>query len=237
MRRGHGVTAEIARGCVVLVFSLVFSLAFALGCDSLPGKPREAERYRRPAEVLDFETLYATNCSGCHGADGTLGPARPLADPLYLRLVGRERAAELTAHGIAGSLMPAFLDSEGGTLTREQIDALTDGIFARWAAPAPAGEELPAWAQAPGSTGDRGGAVFATYCADCHGADGLGGRKGGAVLDPSFLRLVSDQMLRTAVIAGRPDLGMPDWREASPERAMSAREIADVVAWMSERRP
>ena len=35
----------------------------------------------------DFALLYATNCAGCHGADGRLGPAPPLNDPLFLAIV------------------------------------------------------------------------------------------------------------------------------------------------------
>jgi cytochrome c oxidase cbb3-type subunit 3/ubiquinol-cytochrome c reductase cytochrome c subunit len=38
------------------------------------------------------------------------------------------------------------------------------------------------------------------------------------------------------VIAGRSDLGMPDWRGASTERAMTEQEIADVVAWLTAQR-
>jgi hypothetical protein len=57
------------------------------------------------------------------------------------------------------------------------------------------------------------------------------------VVDPAYLALVSDQALRSAVIAGRPDLGMPDYRTAAPERPMSAQEIADVVAWLAAQRP
>jgi cytochrome c oxidase cbb3-type subunit 3 len=47
---------------------------------------------------------------------------------------------------------------------------------------------------------------------------------------------VSDQGLRTTIIAGRTDLGMPDWREAAPGRPMSDREITDVVAWLASQR-
>jgi cytochrome c oxidase cbb3-type subunit 3/ubiquinol-cytochrome c reductase cytochrome c subunit len=43
-------------------------------------------------------------------------------------------------------------------------------------------------------------------------------------------------MLRTSVIAGRPDLGQPDWRSVSDERPMTPQEISDVVAWMAARR-
>jgi len=48
---------------------------------------------------------------------------------------------------------------------------------------------------------------------------------------------VSDQSLRTTVIAGRPDLGAPDWRGNVPGRSMSAQEVSDVVAWLTAKRP
>jgi hypothetical protein len=48
---------------------------------------------------------------------------------------------------------------------------------------------------------------------------------------------VSDQQLRTIVIAGRPELGAPDWRGDVAGRPMSAQEITDVVAWLSSQRP
>lgn len=51
--------------------------AFTVGCrDDLPGKPNPAHRPETPAEITEFGVLFARNCSGCHGADGTLGPAR-----------------------------------------------------------------------------------------------------------------------------------------------------------------
>jgi len=49
---------------------------------------------------------------------------------------------------------------------------------------------------------------------------------------------VSDQHLRTTVIAGRADLGMPDWRGYLPGRALGSEEISDAVAWLAaQRRP
>ena len=70
--------------------ALAAGLALA-GCDAMPGKPRLADREKLPTEIMDFGTLYARNCAGCHGADGTLGPSRPLNNPVYLALVPRER--------------------------------------------------------------------------------------------------------------------------------------------------
>jgi cytochrome c oxidase cbb3-type subunit 3/ubiquinol-cytochrome c reductase cytochrome c subunit len=50
------------------------------------------------------------------------------------------------------------------------------------------------------------------------------------------LALVTDQYLRTTVIAGRVDLGMPDWRGYLAGQALTAQQIADVVAWLAAQR-
>jgi hypothetical protein len=71
----------------------------------------------------------------------------------------------------------------------------------------------------PGAVGhgnkELGAEVFAHACAGCHGDHGQGGqygdRKVGAINDPAFLALISDQALRRYAITGRPDLGMPDF--------------------------
>src|SRR2546428_483705 len=78
--------------------------------------------------------------------------------------------------------------------------------------------------------------LYAQNCAGCHGADGRGGSKASSIVDGSYLALVSDQYLRTIVIAGRPELGAPDWRGDVRGRHMSAQEISDVVAWLSSHR-
>jgi cytochrome c oxidase cbb3-type subunit 3 len=86
----------------------------------------------------------------------------------------------------------------------------------------------------------RGEGTFAAFCARCHGADGRGGPRsqgGGSIVDPAYLALVSDQGLRTTVIAGRADLGAPDWRGNVPGRPMSSSEVSDVVAWLAAKRP
>ena len=81
---------------------------------------------------------------------------------------------------------------------------------------------LPAYdARAERGDAERGKDVYAAACAGCHGPGGGGGPKGGPVTDPSYLSLVSDQYLRTTVIAGRTDLGMPDWRGGPTGPALS----------------
>jgi cytochrome c oxidase cbb3-type subunit 3 len=228
-------------GAITLVpgLGLVLVLLLVLaGCDALPGKPRPADRERIPSQVMAFATLYGTNCAACHGADGRLGASRPLNDPLYLALVPRSRLRRVIADGVPGTLQPAFAQSAGGTLTDAQIDALVDGLLERWGGAKPLkSADMPPYA-APAGSAARGKVVYAAACAGCHGADGTSGQNGGAIADASYLSLVSDQYLRTTVIAGRVDLGMPDWRSYTPGQPLTARQISDVVAWLiAQRRP
>ena len=85
-----------------LLVALVILILVA-GCDQLPGKPKPEERWRPATEVTDFSQLYALNCSGCHGADGRLGAARPLNDPLYLALVSAATLRAMIAQGVPGT--------------------------------------------------------------------------------------------------------------------------------------
>ena len=52
-----------------------------------------------------------------------------------------------------------------------------------------------------------------------------------------FLGLVSDQSLRTTIIAGRPDIGQPDWRSDAPGAPLTGQDVSDVVAWLAAQRP
>ena len=55
---------------------------------------------------------------------------------------------------------------------------------------------------------------------------GEGGAHGekriGAINDPAFLALISDQALRRYAITGRPDLGMPDYADKDVTVSLSA---------------
>jgi len=159
-----------------------------------------------------------------------------LNDPVYLALVPAERLRRVIAEGVPGTAQPAFATSAGGGLTEEQIDALVRDLVGRWGQPELARSiQAPPYAEALGDP-DRGKTVYDAACAGCHGEDGRGGPKAGPVADPSYLALVSDQSLRTTVIAGRADLGMPDWRGYTAGRPLGPAEISDVVAWMVAQR-
>jgi mono/diheme cytochrome c family protein len=204
-----------------------------MGCERWPGQPIPEQRPILPAQVRAFGDLYGQNCAGCHGADGRLGAARPLNDPLYLAFVDDASLRQIIALGVPGTAMPGFARRGGGFLTDEQVDVLMREMRWRWGRPEQFKDvALPAYRGGGGDPG-RGLEAYGVFCGGCHGPDGRGTAKGGSVVDPAFLRLVSDQALRSAVIAGRTDLGMPDYRAAVPGRPMSSQEVSDVVAWLA----
>jgi mono/diheme cytochrome c family protein len=152
---------------------LIFVLAaLGPGCD-LSGRPNLADRPVRADEVEDFGTLYAMRCAGCHGADGTLGPAPPLNDPIFLAIVPDAELLRVITEGrivtpTQKSPMPGFRLSKSATLTEAQVKAwaelkeeshadpkqqamltatqvkvLAEGIKQHWEAAAPAGGLVP----------------------------------------------------------------------------------------------
>lgn len=222
---------------VTLGIVAVTALFACAACTSSRGIPRADSEVVPPSEVLDFNVLYGQNCAGCHGVDGKGGAAIALANPVFLAIADDAVIRRTASNGVPGTPMPAFVQSAGGMLTEKQIDAIVNGIRS-WAKPDVLGDQTPPpyTAPIPGNP-LRGADAYRIYCSSCHGTNGRGGRKATSIVDGSYLALVSDQQLRTIVIAGRPELGSPDWRGDVEGRPMSTQEISDVVAWLSGQRP
>jgi cytochrome c oxidase cbb3-type subunit 3/ubiquinol-cytochrome c reductase cytochrome c subunit len=212
-------------------------LAFA-GCD-FPGKPTVEEKYVPPQEETSFQILFRRNCAGCHGKDGKLGPAPPLNNELFLALIPDRELDRVIKEGRHNTLMPAFATANGGHLTSAQVEILAKGIRQEWGASRSAPSDAPPYLdeqdQAPDK--DKGKIVFARACASCHGDQGQGSEAVGAINDPNFLALMSDQALRRFVITGRPDLGMPDYADPKGRpkgfKPLTAQEVSDLVAYLA----
>jgi cytochrome c oxidase cbb3-type subunit 3/ubiquinol-cytochrome c reductase cytochrome c subunit len=228
--------------------SAVLGMILISGCMSAPGRPGPDPEVLRPEQVTDFATLYGTNCAGCHGSQRAPGASIPLANPLYLSVAGRDNLLRITAKGIPGTLMPGFANSSGGMLTNQQVESIVDGALKNWGSPASAPNAPPYAAILKGDP-LRGGQLFATFCGKCHRNDGKGSTPSpavpaavpGSIVDPAYLSLISDQGLRSYVIAGRPgnnpNESMPDYRGDVEGHSMTDQEITDVVAWLSSQRP
>ena len=106
---------------------------------------------------------------------------------------------------------------------------------ARLERPAP-----PAYAATLTGDAARGEQAFNTFCASCHGAGGTGKGQTGPIVDPAYLALVNDQYLRSNILAGKPESGMPDWSSAyglaARSRVMTDAEVTDIVAWIASHR-
>ena len=222
---------------LLLPFLACTTALATVGCFSAPGRPAPGSYARRPDQVLDFPTLYAENCAGCHGAHGVNGAALSMANSVYLHYAGAARVQQITAEGISGSLMPPYAKGHGGMLTDQQIQILTRGIMATWAGTND--EPTPPYSPASPGNAVAGEQVFTTFCARCHGANGAGvatvGGQPGSLVDPSYLALISNAGLRSIIVAGQPEQGMPNWRNDGA-RPLTEPEITDVVAWLAQHR-
>jgi cytochrome c oxidase cbb3-type subunit 3/ubiquinol-cytochrome c reductase cytochrome c subunit len=151
---------------------------------------------------------------------------------------------KVAANGVPGSLMPAFAKNHGGMLTDKQISILVQGTESAWAKPeAIRGASAPPYSSSSQGDSAAGQQAFSTFCESCHGAGGAGLKRTknatGSLVDPAYLALISDQGLRSLIVAGQPEDGMPDWQSdiAGPgSRAMTDKEITDIVAWIASHR-
>lgn len=236
---------------ILPVLALSAAALVSAGCKSMPGYPKPGTEVARPEQVLDFNTLYKQNCSGCHGDNGRNGAALPLNNPAYLAVVGEDNLRSFTAKGVSGTLMPAFARGAGGILTDQQIEAIVQGMLREWSKPAEfAGTALPPYAGSTPGNAAEGQKVFVAACARCHGVDGTGvkaangkpaeqGASPDSIVDPAYLALVSNQSLRSLIIAGRPDQNVPDWRgyiTGPGAHALTPQEIDNLVAWLASHR-
>jgi mono/diheme cytochrome c family protein len=189
------------------------------GCDP-PGKPNPADRPVPADQITDFDALYRTSCAGCHGADGKLGPAPPLNDPLFLALVPDGELLRVIREGRAvrrgqRTPMPAFSPGEGGSLSAAQAEAwarvkeethaaprqqgrlttaqvrvLAEGIKKRWGPPASPSGSVPPYL-APGGPGPgKKDEGARVFARACAGCHGKDGQ--GVEREGRLLRKIND---------------------------------------------
>jgi len=218
--------------CVSLLIACVAAVLLA-GCNHASGYPPAP--VPRPTSVTGFATLYSENCAACHGANGQSGPAIDLANPEYQALADDASLRKWISKGMPGTEMPAFAESAGGMLTEAQIDALITGMRREWSRPnAFGGATPPGYAQTQNGDVQRGAATYKARCASCHESSHQ------EITGSDYLALTGDQALRSIIVAGRPDIGQPDWRHDAPggreAPPLSAQEVDDIVSYLASLR-
>jgi cytochrome c oxidase cbb3-type subunit 3 len=205
-------------------------LVGSLGCNRKVGPPNDQDELMRPENVASFDRLYKQNCSACHVENGSGGPALDLANPNYQALVDDASLKRWITSGMPGTQMPAFGESAGGFLTPQQVDVLVADMRARWSHKDHTTADMPPYSSsAPGNVEpnvEDGQDIFKVSCLSCHQQ---GQQK---ITDASYLALVSDQSLRTIVIAGRPDLGHPDWKQVRHGQPLTDQDVSNVIAYL-----
>jgi cytochrome c oxidase cbb3-type subunit III len=219
---------------IVLACLLLLSAA---GCGHAPGYPPDP--VPKPTAVSDFPTLYGQNCAACHGANGQNGPAIDLANPEYQALVDDASLRKWIATGMPGTEMPAFAQSAGGMLTDAQVNALIAGMRQAWAKPNIfAGAAPPPYLQSSPGDSTHGQQTYSARCAQCHRPSQHS--RDQEITSPDYLALVGDQALRSIIIAGRPDIGQPDWSHlgdnGKPSAPLTGQEVDDLVAYLGSLR-
>ena len=217
---------------------LLVPFAYAMAGCNMPGRPEPGPEVPRPEAVMSFDKLYGENCAGCHGANGQGGAAIALANPEYLALIDDATMRDIIAKGEKGTLMPGFNVASGGELSDAQIDTLMKEMRARWSKPnAFGGDTPPPYKATHAGDVSKGQQAYAAGCASCHGESAQKPGKDGSILDGSLLALINEQTVRSIVIAGRPDIGQPDWRNHIQGHPLTDDEITNVTAWLIAQRP
>ena len=187
------------------------------------------------------ETLYRAYCSACHGidgvgaivrdaaTDGAIDRPRVLITPSLrnvdtLGVASDDYLRYIIEHGRRGTSMPAW--KTDGSLTEDEIE-LVVGYIRRWE---PRAADRALVSVSRGNT-RYGGALYRANCAACHGANGEGGAIGVTLRSPSFLAVVSDDMLVKTILDGRANTAMPSWRQ------FDNREISDLLAFIRSWQP
>ena len=215
----------------LFIAGLLASMAMlADGCGHAPGYPPGP--VPRPTAVTDFAALYSENCAACHGTNGQNGPAIDLANPEYQALVDDATLRKWISGGMPGTEMPAFAESAGGMLTLRQVNALIAGMRTEWSrANALGGATPPPYTQARAGDPRRGEMTYQARCAMCHAPSRQ------QITSPIYLALIADQALRDVIVAGRPDIGQPDWQHDAPggkaAAPLSAQDVDDIVTYLA----
>ena len=219
---------------------IVFGLALYILNE--PTRIVEAQAQTLAIQVDDAMTLYAENCSVCHGLAGEGIGATPPLDSEALRTMDYAGLTKTIARGRYNTAMPAWSKEDGGPLSDYQISELVALIQSGdWSATQ---ERVVNLGLAPlipfttepdptllaevgnlpdGATLQTAIGLFAANCVSCHGADGLGTGIAPALNDPIVREKTADELTRTITL-GSPGTLMAGW-----EKSLSAEQIDALV--------
>ena len=171
--------------------------------------------------------LYARYCALCHGADreGYAADEAPsLRSPELMGSAPGGYLSTAISYGRPGTAMSAFEDTQGGPLSHRDIHTLLDWLIFEAKV-----DRTPVPDEPVDGDATTGADVYATHCAECHGAQGQGG-SGTALANRVFMATASDAFIRYSIAKGRSGTPM-----AAFENILTETEINDVVSFLRSR--
>ncbi len=231
--KSYLIESLIGLGALLLIVS-------ALGYYILnePARIANAQGNVIAVQLDDAMSLYAENCSVCHGLNGEGIGATPALDSEALRTMPYEDLYKTISRGRYQTAMPAWAIEDGGPLSDYQIDELVTLIqYGDWIE---TGDRTVNLGLAPlipfttepdpallaeignlpdGSTLQTAVQLFAANCVACHGADGLGTAIAPALNDPLVREKTSEDITRI-ITYGNTGTLMAGW-----SNTLSADEI------------
>ena len=220
-------------------------IVFGLGYYMLNEPMRIAESQTQILQIQldDAMTLYAQNCSVCHGLAGEGIGAIPALNNSALQTMAYEDLTKTIARGRFNTAMPAWSKEDGGALSDYQISELVgliqsgdwnatrDRVVNLGLAPLvpfvtdPDPALLAEVANLPdGLTLQNAITIYAANCVACHGADGLGTGIAPALNDPLVREKTIDELTRTVTFGSAGTL-MAGW-----SNALTTQEIASMIS-------
>lgn len=176
-----------------------------------------------PVDVALGERLFRENCVGCHGEHGE---GNLLAPPLG----ATDNLATRADSPILGTLVNGVNDTAMRSFRHLDARSLRALVATVRALPPPAMART-GWSRRPGDA-SRGGSLFASNCAVCHGRRGEGGR-GPSLRNPGFLASVTDDHLTASIVRGFPGTEMPRFGTGDALRPrLVPTQVADLVAFV-----
>jgi mono/diheme cytochrome c family protein len=212
-------------------------------------EPDRIDRAQANQLVLDLDeamSLYAENCSVCHGLGGEGIGATPSLNNPDLNASDPQALFKVISRGLYGTSMPAWSLEDGGPLSDYQIDQIVQLIqHGDWQATqvrvvnlglAPlvpfTTEPDPAIIETLKSLPDsdqlvQGVTLYADSCVACHGSDGAGTSLAPALNDPTIRQKTGEEIQRII------QLGVPGTLMAGWEKSLSIDKIFALVTLIS----
>jgi mono/diheme cytochrome c family protein len=231
---------------VGILATAMIALGLLLYAIEEPQRIANAAEQQIQVDLEEAMTLYAENCSVCHGLAGEGIGSTPSLDSDALRTSDGASIDKIISRGLFNTAMPAWNKTDGGPLSDYQISELValiqlgdwqatrnrvvnlglaprvpfiadpDPIILQQVAGLPDGEILVRAIQ-----------TYAGECVACHGEDGLGTALAPALNDPAVRAKSTDEIQRS-ILNGVAGTLMAPWNNT-----LSSDQVSDLVYLIS----